>query len=98
MTVICQRATRNTRKSGDSVDKIKMDMIHSHVRQPADTNGFASVTTTTMTAYPSQSAHRMWRATPFGGIVLVHTYVNVSRQTADIAALIGVPMCLQTWK
>ncbi|KIM85970.1 hypothetical protein PILCRDRAFT_816520 [Piloderma croceum F 1598] len=76
MTVIAQRATRNTRKSGDSVVKIKMDTIHSHVRQPADTNGFASVTTT---AYPSQSAHTMWRATPFSGIVLVHTYVNVSR-------------------
>jgi hypothetical protein len=59
MTVTPHRLARNTRKSGDSVVKIKMDTIHSHVRQLADTNRAASVTARTKTVYPNHRVHRM---------------------------------------
>lgn len=98
MTVAAQRITRNKWKPGDPVVNIKMDMNHSHVRQPPDTNGSASVAARMKSKYPSHSAHSTWRSTPFVGIVYVEASVNMNRLTADIAALLGMLMCFQTWK
>jgi hypothetical protein len=86
ITVTSHKITRNKRKFGDSVVKIKMDMVHSHVRQPVDMNLFAFVTRRMKYAYPNHSAHRMQRATPFGGILHVVMSVKMNIQTADVAA------------
>jgi hypothetical protein len=86
MTVTPHKITRNKRKFGDSVVKIKMETVHSHVRQPVDTNLFAFVTQRTKYVYPNHNAHRMSRVTPFGNIIHVAMSVNMNRQRADMAA------------
>jgi hypothetical protein len=97
-TVTPHKIIKNKRKFGDSVVKIKMDTVHSHVRQPVDTNLFASVTQRTKYVYPNHSVHRMSRATLFGGIIHVVMSVNMNRQRADMAAQNGVRMRSQAWK